>query len=110
MNNHNIEKEEKMFKILNSLIFLKDDSEERVNRWQLKHHIETQLNIGDPHIVNGWVDRVLAYEFISPNPHTNLTAHTHSLRPSNDTYYFLNKQAILKFLASHPRLLPRSTT
>jgi hypothetical protein len=109
MNNHAFEREMKLKKILSTLIFIKDDSIERIKRWDLKLHIRSQLNITDRHCISDWIDTMLADEMISPNPHTQL-AHNKAfsaqdsmiIQPRNDTYYIINKANILNWLRTHP--------
>lgn len=72
-----------------------------VLRRELKFAIIRALNLTDTHTINEWVNKLLAYGFISPNPHTELSAKQHKIKPSNDTRYIVNIQNIQQKLKTH---------
>lgn len=76
-----------------------------VKRVTLRRAIHGLLMITDHHTVNGWVNLLLTKGIISPNPHTELSAKQKKVKPTNDTRYFVNIEAIEKL--THPHTLEK---
>lgn len=98
MNNHDIEKETKLNRLLDALArggyrihmsieeSRKPESEQRhaIDRRTLKGIIMDTLNIRDAHTVNGWVEFLISKGFLSRNPTSDQPI------VCNKTRYFLN--------------------
>lgn len=65
-----------------------------VKRINLRRAIQKLLMITDRHTIASWIDMLIAKEYITPNPHTELLPKKRGVqpkvRPCNDTRYFIN--------------------
>jgi len=73
----------------------------RTNRRNVRFAVIRALNITDTHTINKWIDKLLSFGFISPNPHTELSSRMHKIKPDNDTKYFINIEDVERKLKPH---------
>jgi len=103
-------KSEKLLKLHEGLEQIKENEEVhfedkdgnwtvKIKRLRLRLLIKSVLGITDPHTVNAWIE-MLQTTVLSPNPHTQLSANSGIIKPSNDTYYILDTGKLKKLLAT----------
>jgi hypothetical protein len=69
----------------------------KVSRLRMRLLIIEKLQITDPHMVNNWVNLLLT-TVLTPNPHTQESAIKGLIKPTNDTYYFVNMEKLKQIL------------
>jgi hypothetical protein len=102
MNNHNIEREIKLNKLIDRLaqggyriVFNRDDPTQpkAIERQTLRELICGTLNISDQHTVNGWIDKLIGLGILTHNLTSDLTVRGYR-KPTNESRYFINESKL----------------
>jgi hypothetical protein len=107
MNNHNIEREIKLNKLIERLaqggykVHMSYEESQKpveqqvhsIDRYTLRELICGTLNVSDQHTVNGWIAKLVGLGILNHNPTSDKTVHGYT-KPSNETKYFINKSKL----------------
>lgn len=108
VNNHNIEREIKLNKLIDRLAQggftvhmnpFDPNTKHAIDRQTLKELIAGTLNEVNRHTLSAWINYLVALGILEHNPQSQISPHGHKM-PTDDTRYFINADKLVRHTLS----------